>query len=68
MSEENKELIIEEVEIKGKKRKINLEKYAKFFSDKDFFEKLRKFAKKVWYQGSLHMPIAILHFKKGYNP
>ncbi len=29
MSEENKELIIEEVEIKGKKRKINLEKYAK---------------------------------------
>lgn len=35
MSEENKELIIEEVEIKGKKRKINLEKYAKFFSDKD---------------------------------
>ena len=25
MSEENKELIIEEVEIKGKKRKINLE-------------------------------------------
>ncbi len=47
MSEENKELIIEEVEIKGKKRKINLEKYAKFFSDKDFFEKLRKFAKKA---------------------
>ena len=47
MSEESKELIIEEVEIKGKKRKINLEKYAKFFSDKDFFEKLRKFAKKA---------------------
>ena len=47
MSEENKELIIEEVEIKGKKRKINLEKYSKFFSDKDFFDKLRKFAKKA---------------------
>lgn len=47
MSEDNKQLMIANIEVKGKNHKINLEKYSKFFSDTDFFEKLRKFAKKA---------------------
>ena len=45
MSEENKELIIEEVEIKGKKRKINLEKYAKFFSSQ---KETKRLVWRIW--------------------
>lgn len=47
MKNKEKRKFIKEVFIKGKKKKVDLEKYSKFFSDKDFFEKLKNFAKKA---------------------
>lgn len=57
MSEDNKYLMITNIEVKGKDHKINLGKYSNFFSDKALFDKFKKFAKNA----GIKVVYAIIH-------
>lgn len=68
MSENNKDIMVSTLDVKGRKHKINLNKYKEYFSDKDFFEKIRRFAKNAGIKVIYASLLLYYAFKKSTTP